>query len=204
MLEVENTGPVLEPDVGRRAASSRSGGPVPTAPPNDGGRRPRAFDRERHRRRPPRHHDPEGTPRRRPPCAGATPRRPVTPPLAPAIAICSQPATPNHPISTGLTTAHDLAEPPKRPGWACPGLTDIHQVGGDPRKGCPQWRRWQRSSRVREGRSRPEFKAEVVELVRQPGNTAGSVARDLNLTETAVRSWAKQADLDAGRAVQTA
>ena len=45
----------------------------------------------------------------------------------------------------------------------------------------------------------PEFKAEVVELVRQSGNTAGSVARDLNLTETAVRSWAKQADLDQGR-----
>jgi transposase len=45
----------------------------------------------------------------------------------------------------------------------------------------------------------PEFKSEVVELVRQPGNTAGSVARDLNLTETAVRAWAKQADLDQGR-----
>src|SRR3954447_23921576 len=45
----------------------------------------------------------------------------------------------------------------------------------------------------------PEFKAEVVELVRQPGNTAGSVARDLNLTETAVRAWVKQADLDQGR-----
>lgn len=45
----------------------------------------------------------------------------------------------------------------------------------------------------------PEFKAEVVELVRQPGNTAGSVARDLSLTETAVRSWVKQADIDTGR-----
>jgi transposase len=44
-----------------------------------------------------------------------------------------------------------------------------------------------------------EFKAEVVELIRQPGNTAGIVARDLNLTETAVRAWAKQADLDQGR-----
>src|ERR1700748_565956 len=44
-----------------------------------------------------------------------------------------------------------------------------------------------------------EFKAEVVELVRQPGNTAGSVARDLNLTETAVRAWVKQAGLDQGR-----
>ncbi len=44
-----------------------------------------------------------------------------------------------------------------------------------------------------------EFKAEVVELVRQPGNTAGGVARDLDLTETAVREWVKQADIDDGR-----
>lgn len=44
-----------------------------------------------------------------------------------------------------------------------------------------------------------EFKAEVVELVRQPGNTAASVARDLDLTETAVREWVKQADIDEGR-----
>ena len=44
-----------------------------------------------------------------------------------------------------------------------------------------------------------EFKAEVVELVRQPGNTVGGVARDLDLTETAVREWVKQADIDDGR-----
>jgi transposase len=43
-----------------------------------------------------------------------------------------------------------------------------------------------------------EFKAEVVALVRQPGNTAASVARDLDLTETAVRDWVKQADVDDG------
>lgn len=43
------------------------------------------------------------------------------------------------------------------------------------------------------------FKAEVVELVRQPGNTVSSVARDLDLTETAVRAWVKQADVDDGR-----
>jgi transposase len=41
-----------------------------------------------------------------------------------------------------------------------------------------------------------EFKAEVVALVRQPGNTVASVARELDLTETAVREWAKQADID--------
>ena len=44
-----------------------------------------------------------------------------------------------------------------------------------------------------------EFKAEVVELVHQPGNSAASVARDLDLTETAVRAWVKQADIDVGR-----
>ena len=42
------------------------------------------------------------------------------------------------------------------------------------------------------------FKAEVVGLVRQPGNSAASVARDLDLTETAVRAWVKQADVDDG------
>ena len=42
------------------------------------------------------------------------------------------------------------------------------------------------------------FKAEVVELVRQPGNSAARVARDLDLTETAVRAWVKQADIDEG------
>jgi len=45
----------------------------------------------------------------------------------------------------------------------------------------------------------PEFKADVVDLVRQEGNTAASVARDLDLTETAVRSWVRQADIDDGQ-----
>jgi transposase len=43
-----------------------------------------------------------------------------------------------------------------------------------------------------------EFKAGVVELVCQPGNSAAGVARDLDLTETAVRAWVKQADIDGG------
>jgi len=45
----------------------------------------------------------------------------------------------------------------------------------------------------------PEFKAEVVELVHQPGKTVGGVARELDLTEPAVRAWVKQADIDDGR-----
>ena len=44
-----------------------------------------------------------------------------------------------------------------------------------------------------------EFKAEVVDLVRQDGNTVAGVARDLDLTETAVREWVRQADIDDGR-----
>src|SRR6478736_8972933 len=55
----------------------------------------------------------------------------------------------------------------------------------------------------------PEFKAEVVEPVRQPGNTAGSVARDLNLTETAglaqfLAQLGHLRQLLAGQAVRTA
>ena len=43
-----------------------------------------------------------------------------------------------------------------------------------------------------------EFKAEIVELCRRGDRSVGQVARDFGLTETAVREWVKQADLDAG------
>jgi transposase len=45
----------------------------------------------------------------------------------------------------------------------------------------------------------PECKAEVVELIRSTGKTVGQVARELDLIETAVRQWARQADPDTGR-----
>ena len=45
----------------------------------------------------------------------------------------------------------------------------------------------------------PEYKAEVVELIRSTGKTVGQLARDLDLTEAAVRAWVRQADLDSGR-----
>ena len=44
----------------------------------------------------------------------------------------------------------------------------------------------------------PEYKAEVVELIRTTGKTVGQVARELDLTETAVREWVRQAERDAG------
>ncbi len=43
-----------------------------------------------------------------------------------------------------------------------------------------------------------EYKAEVVELIRKSGKTVGAICRDLDLTETAVRRWAQQAEVDSG------
>jgi transposase len=44
----------------------------------------------------------------------------------------------------------------------------------------------------------PEFKAEIVELCQRGDRPAGQVAKDLDLTETSVREWVKQAGRDAG------
>jgi transposase len=44
----------------------------------------------------------------------------------------------------------------------------------------------------------PEFKAEIVELCQQGDRSAGRVAKDFDLTETAVREWVKQAERDTG------
>ena len=39
-----------------------------------------------------------------------------------------------------------------------------------------------------------EFKAEIVELCQRGDRSVGQVARDFDLTETAVREWVKQAE----------
>jgi transposase-like protein len=44
-----------------------------------------------------------------------------------------------------------------------------------------------------------EFKAETVRLVRDSGKPVGTVARELDLTETALRDWVRQAEVEAGR-----
>ena len=44
----------------------------------------------------------------------------------------------------------------------------------------------------------PEFKAEIVEHCRRGDRSIGQVARDFDLTETAVREWVRQAEVDAG------
>ena len=44
----------------------------------------------------------------------------------------------------------------------------------------------------------PEFKAEIVALCQRGDRSIGQVARDFDLTETAVREWVRQAERDAG------
>ncbi len=44
----------------------------------------------------------------------------------------------------------------------------------------------------------PEQKADAVRMVREVGNLA-KVARDLDLTESALTQWVKQAEIDDGR-----
>ena len=44
----------------------------------------------------------------------------------------------------------------------------------------------------------PEFKAEIVEQCLRGDRSIGQVARDFDLTETAVREWVKQAERNAG------
>jgi transposase-like protein len=44
-----------------------------------------------------------------------------------------------------------------------------------------------------------EFKADAVKVVLAGGRTVGQVAKDLDLTETALRAWVRQAEVDAGQ-----
>ncbi|WP_158558058.1 transposase [Spongiactinospora gelatinilytica] len=44
----------------------------------------------------------------------------------------------------------------------------------------------------------PEFRAEIVESCRRGDRSISEVARDFDLTETSVRRWVRQAEIDAG------
>ncbi len=45
----------------------------------------------------------------------------------------------------------------------------------------------------------PEFKADAVRLAKAGDRTIGQVAKDLDLTETALRDWVRRAEVDAGK-----
>jgi len=63
--------------------------------------------------------------------------------------------------------------------------------GAKMRQECPMAKRKRRSFTA-------EFKAEAVRLCKVGDRTVGQVAKDLDLTETALREWVKRADIDAG------
>ena len=44
-----------------------------------------------------------------------------------------------------------------------------------------------------------EFKSEIVELCQRGDRSVGQVAKDFDLTETAVREWVRQAERDSGQ-----
>ncbi len=44
-----------------------------------------------------------------------------------------------------------------------------------------------------------EYKAETIKLIRDTDATIGSISRDLGLSESAVRRWVKQAEIDVGK-----
>jgi hypothetical protein len=83
--------------------------------------------------------------------------------------------------------------------WGCPGLTDIRdQSGASTPGGYPSWRPWRGRSRGLVIRSRGVQGRHCGRVLRGD-RTVGQVARDFDLTETAVRAWVKQARLH-GRA----
>ena len=54
-----------------------------------------------------------------------------------------------------------------------------------------------KQKRTRRSHSR-EFKAETVKLVRDGGRSVGQVSQDLDLADSLVRNWLKQAEVDEG------
>ena len=70
--------------------------------------------------------------------------------------------------------------------------------GAQPRKGCPKWRPWRGRSPVPVGRSPRSSRLRSSSAAGAATASIGQVARDFDLTETAVRAWVKQAEIDAG------
>lgn len=45
----------------------------------------------------------------------------------------------------------------------------------------------------------PEYKAEVVQLMRTSGKSVAQISRDLGINKGSLHEWLKQADVDTGR-----
>jgi transposase len=82
--------------------------------------------------------------------------------------------------------------------WACTGLTDIHHEGRGPGKDAQHYGDRERKKPRPRRSFTSEFKADIVERCRcrRPHDRPGGA--DFDLTETAVREWVRQAEVDAG------
>jgi transposase len=45
----------------------------------------------------------------------------------------------------------------------------------------------------------PEFRAEAVQLVQSSGKAVNQMAKDIGVSESALRKWVRQADIDEGK-----
>ena len=75
------------------------------------------------------------------------------------------------------------------------GLDPVWWTLSERRIRCPQWQAQARCG-GRGGRFSEEFKTGAVRLVVDEGKTVGGVARDLDLTESALRIWVARARAD--------
>ena len=76
------------------------------------------------------------------------------------------------------------------PGWPCPGFVDTNR-GATMRLEASMGKRRRR-------KFTGEFKKEAVRLFREGERSIGQVAKELDLTESALRNWVKQYKVDHG------
>jgi transposase len=79
-------------------------------------------------------------------------------------------------------------------------LYGVDPVSWTPALSCESVEKVTMSKQKRTRRNHtPEFKAETVKLVREGGRSVGQVSQDLDLADSLVRIWLKQAEVDDGK-----
>src|SRR3954453_9580647 len=73
--------------------------------------------------------------------------------------------------------------------------------GRGPEEGCSTMESMSKRKQRPRRSLTPEFKAEIVELCQRGDRSIPEVARDFDLTETALRDWVRQAERDSGERV---
>jgi transposase len=78
--------------------------------------------------------------------------------------------------------------------WNCPGLMDTPKSAKVSAEGVNGG-----EGRQTEAEVSAEYKAETVQLVQRSGKSIGQMALELGISETALRRWVEQAEVEAGR-----